>query len=121
MARRTKSQAQHFDLPPPSTDPVQEQSGHQDLNNLHAEEVPEHRPGKQPMVIDPNDNCNLGELTYRTELLEDMIGAVQMTVNQLNQFLVRATGQGIQLLLTFVGQAQQALIPHPRGNKETQE
>ena len=30
--------------------------------------------------------------------MEDVIGAVQMTVNQLIQFLLRATGQGVQLL-----------------------
>ena len=88
MARRTRSHAQHSDLPLASTDPIQEQGKQQDLNNLHAEEVLEHHPGKEPMVVDVDDNANLGELTHHTERLEDVIGAVQMTVNQLNQFLV---------------------------------
>ena len=43
---------------------------------------------KKSMVVDADDNANLGELTRRTERLEDVIGAVQTTVNQLNQFLV---------------------------------
>ena len=47
------------------------------------------------MTVAVNDDANLGELTRRTKWLEDVIGAVQMTVNQLNQFLVQATGQGI--------------------------
>ena len=84
MARRTRSHAQHSNLPPPSADPVQEQGGQQDLNNLYAKEVPEHRPGKEPMVVEANDDANLGGLTRRTKRLEDMIGAVQTTVNQLN-------------------------------------
>ena len=41
--------------------------------------------------------------------MEDVIGAVQTTVNQLNQFLLRATGQGVQLLQTAAGSAQQTL------------
>ena len=95
MVRRTRSHAQHSDLPPPSVDPIQEQGGQQDLNNLHVEEAPEHRPRKEPMVIEADDSANLGELTRRTERLVDMIEAVQTTVNQLNQFLIQATGQVI--------------------------
>ena len=88
MARKTRSHAQHSDLPPPSADPVQKPGGQQDLNNLHAEEVQEHRPGKEQMVVEANDGANLRELTCCTERLEDVIGAVQTTVNQLNQFLI---------------------------------
>ena len=95
MARRTRSHAQHFDLPPAAVNPFQEQGGQQDLNSLHAEEVPEHRPGKDSMIVAADDDANLGELTRRTERLKDVIRAIQMTVNQLNQFLLRATGQGI--------------------------
>ena len=73
------------------------------------------------MVVGVDDDANLGELTRRTERLKDMIGAVQSTVNQLNQFLVQATGQGIQLLPTLVGPGQQASGPHSRGNKGPQE
>ena len=58
------------------------------------------------MVVEADDGANLGELMRHTELLEDVIGAVQTTVNQLNQFLVQATGQGIQLLPTLAGPAQ---------------
>ena len=76
MARRTRSHIQHSDLPPATVDPVQEQGGQQDLNNLHAEEVPEHRPGKEPMAVTADNDANLGQLTRRTELLEDVIGAV---------------------------------------------
>ena len=50
------------------------------------------------MIIETDDDTNLGELARRTERLEDMIGAIQTMVNQLNQFLIQATGQGIQLL-----------------------
>ena len=117
MARRTRSHTQQYDLPPPSTDPVQEQGSQQDLNNLHAEEILEHRPGKEPMAVEADDGANLGKLTRRTERLEDVIGAVQTMINQLNQFLVRATGQGILLLPTLVGPAQQAPSPHSGGNK----
>ena len=62
MARRTKSNAWHSDLPAPSADPVQEQGGQQDLNNLHAEEFLEYRPRKEPMVVEADDGANLGEL-----------------------------------------------------------
>ena len=84
MARRTRSHAQHFDAPPAATDPVQEQGGQQDLNNLDTEEVLEHRPGKEPMIVVADEDANLGELTRRIERLEDVIGAIQTTVNQLN-------------------------------------
>ena len=121
MARRTRCHAQHSNLPPPSADPVQEQGGQQDLNNLYAEEVPEHHPGKEPMVVDADDDANLRELMHRTERLKDMIGAIQTMVNQLNQFLVRVTGQRIQLLPILVRLAQQAPGPHSRGNRGTHE
>ena len=84
MARKTRSHTQHSDLPPPSPNPVQEQGGQQDLNDHHAEEVLEHRLGKEPMTIEADDGANLGELTSRTEQLEDVIRVVQTTVNQLN-------------------------------------
>ena len=61
------------------------------------------------MITEADDNTNLGELKRRTEQLEDVIGAVQMMVNQLNQFLIQATEQGIQLLPNFAGPPQQAL------------
>ena len=70
MTRRTRSHVQHSDLRPAATDPVQEQGGQQDLNNLHAEEVLEHPAGKEPMVVVTDDDANLGELTCRTERLE---------------------------------------------------
>ena len=75
-------------MPPVAIDPVPEQGSQQDLNNLHAEEVPEHRPGKELMTVAVDNDANLGELTRRTERLEDVIRAVQMTINQLNQFLL---------------------------------
>ena len=117
MARRTRSHTQHSNLPPLSVDPVQEQSGQQDLNDHHAKEVLEHRHGKEPMTIKVNDNANLGALMRRTEWLEDVIGAVQTIVNQLNQFLIQATRQEIQLLPNLVGPPLQAPGPHSRGNK----
>ena len=85
------------------------------------EEVPEHRPGKKPMTVAADNGIDLGELTRRTERMEDVIGAVQTTINQLNQFLIRATGQGIQLIPTLVGPTQQAPSPHLGGNREIQE
>ena len=118
MTRRTRSHVQQSDLSPAAPDPVQEQGDQQDLNNLHAEEVPEHRPGKEPMVVATNDDANLEELTHHTKWLEDVIGAVQTIVNQLNQFLLRATRQGIQLLPTMAGPAQQAPGPLPVGNRD---
>ena len=119
MTRRTRFPAQHSDLPLASVDLVQEQGGQQDLNNLHAEEVPKHRPRKELMAINVDDNANLEELTRCTERLEDVIGAVQTMVNQLNQSLV--LGQGIQLLPTLVGPTQQAPSPYLGGSRETQE
>ena len=121
MAKRTRSYAQHSDLPPPSVDPIQEQGGQQDLNNLYAEEVSKHRPGKEPMTVEVDDGANLGELTRCTERLEDVIGAVQTMVIQLNQFLVQATGQGIQLHPTLAKLAQQAPGRLSGGNKGPQE
>ena len=115
------SHAQHSDVQPAIADLIQEQGGQQDLNNLHAEEVPEHRPGKELMTVAADDNANLGELTRRTERPEDMIGAVQTIVNQLNQFILRATGQGIQLLPTTAEPAQQAPGPHPGGNMDQEQ
>ena len=47
------------------------------------------------MITEVDDKTNLGDLTCRTERLEDVIKAVQTTVNQLNQFLIEAIGQGI--------------------------
>ena len=76
MARRTRSHAQHSDLPPPSAYPVQEQGGQQDLNNLYADEVLEHCPGKETMAVKADDGANLGELTCRTEQLEDVIRVI---------------------------------------------
>ena len=73
------------------------------------------------MVVEANDDANLGELTHRTEWLVDVIGAVQSTVNQLNQFLVQATRQGIQLLPTLARPTQQASGPRSGGNKGSQE
>ena len=81
------------------------------MNDHHAEEVSEHYPGKEPMIFEADDGANLGELTHHTELLEDVIEAVQTTVNQLNEFLIQATGQGIQLLPNLVGSPQQAPKP----------
>ena len=69
------------------------------------------------MVVEADDGANLGELMRRTERLENVIGVVQTTVNQLNQFLIQATGQGIQLLPTLTGPAQQVPDPHSGGNK----
>ena len=86
-------------------EPIPEQGGQQDMNNLHMEEIPEHRLGKEPMAIVDDGDANLGEPTHRTERLEDVIRAVQMTVNLLNQFFVRATEQGIQLTPTLAGSA----------------
>ena len=76
MARKTRSHTQHSDLTLAAADPVQEQGGQQDLNNLHAEEVPEHHPGKELITIAANDNANLGELTCRTVRLKDVIGVI---------------------------------------------
>ena len=81
MARRTRPEAPHSDLP--------------DLNDNHANEVPKHCLGKEQMIIEADDDTNLGEFTRQTERLEDVIEAVQITVNQLNQFLIKDTGQGI--------------------------
>ena len=72
------------------------------------------------MVVEANNDANLGELTHRTEWLVDVIGAVQSTVNQLNQFLVQATRQGIQLLPTLARPTQQASGPRSGGNKGSQ-
>ena len=58
------------------------------MNNLHMEEVPEHRPGKELMAVANDDDAILGELTRRTECLDDVIGAIQTKVNLLNQFFV---------------------------------
>ena len=73
------------------------------------------------MVVAADEDANLGQFTRRIEWLEDMIGVVQTMVNQLNEFLVRATGQGIQLLPTLVGPAQQIPCPYPRGNKDQEQ
>ena len=105
------SHAQHSNLPPLSVDPIQEQGCQPDLNEHLAKEASEHRPGKEPMIVEADDGINLWELTRRTERLEDVIGAVQTTINQLNQFLIQATGQGIQLILNPAGPPQQALWP----------
>ena len=66
MAKRTRPHAQQSDLPPLFVDPIYEQGGKHDLNNLHAEEVLEYRLGKEPMVINANDSANLGDLTCYT-------------------------------------------------------
>ena len=121
MAGRTRSHAQHSDLPPLSSDLVQEQGGQQDLNNLHAEEVLKHHPGKESMAVEADNDANLGELTRHTEQLEDVIRAVQTMINQLNEILIQATGQGIQLLPSLAGPTQQALGLHSGGNKGPQE
>ena len=52
------------------------------------EELPEHRPGKEPMTFVPDNGIDLGDITRHTERVEDMIGAVQSIVDQLNQFLL---------------------------------
>ena len=80
MAGRTRSHAQHSDLPPPPADPTPKQGRQPDLNNHHAKEVPEHRRGKEPMITEADDDTNLGELTRRTKLLKDVIGAIQTTI-----------------------------------------
>ena len=95
MARRTRSHTQHSDLPPLSVDPIPEQGSQPDLNDHHAEEALKHCPGKKLMIVEANDGTNLGELKCRTERLENVIGAIQTTINQLNQFIIQATGQGI--------------------------
>ena len=115
MARKTRYHAQNSDLPPPSIDPIQEQGVQPDLNDHNAEEVLEHRPRKEPMITEADNDTNLGELTRYNERLEDVIGATQTTVNQLNQCLIQATGQGIQLLPNLVGPTQQG------GNKRPHE
>ena len=97
MARRTRSHTQHSDAPPPAAEPVPKQGGQQDVNKLHVEEVPEHRLGKESMTVAADNGIDLGEIMRRIERMEDVIGAIQTTVNQLNQFLLRATRQGIQL------------------------
>ena len=84
MTKRPRSHAQHFDLPPPSIDLIQEQGGQLDLNDHRAKEASEHRPRKEPVIVEADDGTNLRELTRRIEWLEDVIGAVQITVNQLN-------------------------------------
>ena len=117
MTRRTRSQAQHSDLPPPPADPTQEQGRQSDLNDNHAEDVPEHRLGKEPMIIEADNGTNLGDLTCCTEQLEDVIGVVQTTVNQLNQFLIQATRQGIQLLINLAEPHQQAYGLHSGENR----
>ena len=58
------------------------------------------------MITEANDDTNLLELMRRIERLEDMIGAIHTTVNQLNQFLIQATGQRIQLLPNLAGPPQ---------------
>ena len=69
------------------------------------------------MITEADDGTNLGELTHCTDQLEDVIGAVQTTVNQLNQFLIQATGQGIQLLPNLAGPLQKAILGEIEGNK----
>ena len=91
------------------------------MNNLQAKGVAEHPSRKEPMVVRDDDNANLGELMRRTERLQDVIGAIQLMFNQLNQFLVQATRHRIQLLPTLVGPAQQAPGLRSRGNKGPQE
>ena len=73
------------------------------------------------MVVIADEDVNLRQLTRRTELLEDMIGVVQTTVNQLNEFIVQATRQGVQLLPTMVRPAKQIPCPHPGGNKKQEQ
>ena len=73
------------------------------------------------MITEADDDTNLGELTRHTEQLEDVIEAVQTMVNQLNQFLIQAIGQGIQLFSNLAGPPQQALGPHSKGNGGPQE
>ena len=46
------------------------------MNNLRAEEVPEHHPGKEPMADEADGSANLRELTRCTEQLDDVIDAV---------------------------------------------
>ena len=92
MTRRTRSHAQHSDALPPTAEPISEQGGHQNMNDLHMGDLPEHRPGKKPMTFVPDNGIDLGDITRRTERVEDMIEAFQSTVNQLNQFLLQATG-----------------------------
>ena len=46
------------------------------MYKLHAEEVLEHRLGKEPMVVKADDGAKLGELTRYIEQLKDVIGAV---------------------------------------------
>ena len=81
MTRRTESYAQHSNLRPRSVDPVQEQGDQPDLNYHCAKKAPEHCLGKESMIIEEDDGTNLGELTRRTELLEDVIRVVQATVD----------------------------------------
>ena len=58
------------------------------------------------MAVDADGDANLRKLTRRAKRLEDVIRAIQTSINQLNQFLVRATKQGIQLLSTLAGPIQ---------------
>ena len=117
MTRRTRSHAQYSDAPPPIIEPIPKQGGHQNVNDLRMEELPEHRPGKEPMTFVPDNGIDLGDIARRTERVEDMIETVQSTVNQLNQFLLQATGQGIQLFQTTTRPTQQAPSPHLGGNR----
>ena len=73
------------------------------------------------MTIKADNGANLGELTRHTELLEDVIAAFQTIVNQLNQFLIQATGQRIQLLPNLVGPPQQVPDHYSGGNKRPYE
>ena len=73
------------------------------------------------MIIKVDDKTNLGDFTRHTERLADVIRVVQTTVNQLNQFLIQAIGQGIQLLPNLAGQHQQSPGPHFGGNRGPQE
>ena len=121
MTRRTKSHAQHSDAPPPTAEPIHEQGSQQDMNDLHMKELPKHRLRKEPMTIVPDNGIDLGDLTRRTEWVEDVIGVVQTTINQLNQFLIRATGQGIQRFQTMAIPAQQTHGPRLGGNRNLEQ
>ena len=88
MTRRTRSHTQHSDAPPSAAELIPDQGGQRDINNLHVEEVLEHRPGKEPMTIATDNGIDLGELSRHIEQMEGVIRAVQTTVTQLNQFLL---------------------------------
>ena len=83
MARITRSQAQHFDLPPTPANPTQEEGGLSNLNDNHAEDVLKHHPRKEPMITRADNGTNLGDLTRHTERLEKLAYAVVNTSRKL--------------------------------------